>query len=76
MSRASRQRTHKHFRLDATKIRQAQKVLKAGTETETIERALDLVIAEEERNRLAAVANERFVQSGIKIKDVYGKLKE
>ena len=72
MSRASRQRTHKHFRLDARKIRNAQKVLRAGTETETIERALDLVIAEDERNRLAAAAHERFVRSGIKIKDVYG----
>lgn len=69
-----RRLTHKHFRLDGAKIRRAQRVLRTGTETETIERALDLAIAEEERNRLAAAANERFVRSGIKIKDVYGKL--
>jgi hypothetical protein len=31
--------THKHFRLDANKIKRAQKVLGAGTQTETIERA-------------------------------------
>lgn len=74
MSRPKPRLTHKHFRLDANKIRHAQKVLRAGTETETIERALDLVIAEVERNRLAAAANERFVRSGIEIKDVYGKL--
>jgi len=56
------------------KIKRAQKVLHAGTETEAIERALDLVISEHERNRLAAEANERFVTSGIQIKDVYRTL--
>jgi hypothetical protein len=35
---------------------------------------LDLVISEFERNRMAAEANERFVQSGIAIKDIYGAL--
>jgi hypothetical protein len=44
--------------------------LQAKTETETIERALDLVIAEYQRNRLAIEANERFVKSGIQVKDV------
>ena len=68
--------THKHFRLDAAKIKRVQKVLGASTETEAIDRALDLVIAEYERNRLALEANERFVGSGIEIKDVYGKRAE
>jgi hypothetical protein len=66
--------SHKHFQLDAVKIRRAQKVLRAKTETETIERALDAVIAEHRRNQLAVEANERFVKSEIAIKDVYGKL--
>jgi hypothetical protein len=70
----ARLRAHKHFRLDAVKIKRAQKVLQAGTETEAIERALDLVISEHERNRLAAQANERFVKSGIDVKDVYAAL--
>ena len=65
---------HKHFQLDSVKIRRAQKALRARTETETIERALDAVIAEHERNRRAHEANERFVKSGIAIRDVYGKL--
>jgi hypothetical protein len=73
---ASRNRAHKHFQLDAVKIRRAQKVLKAKTETEAIERALDLAISEHERNRLAAEANERFLKSGVEIKDVYGTLGE
>ena len=66
--------SHKHFQLDAAKIRRAQKVLRAKTETETIERALDVVIDEHKRNQLAIEANERFVKSGVGIKDVYGKL--
>jgi hypothetical protein len=37
----SRARSHKHFRLDAVKIKRAQKVLRASTETEAIERALE-----------------------------------
>lgn len=70
----ARARTHKHFQLDAMKIKRAQKALRAKTETETIERALDLAIAEERNNRLALEANNRFVRSGIIIEDVYGNL--
>jgi hypothetical protein len=62
--------------LDPVKIKRAQRVLRAGTETEAIERALDLVISEHARNRLAAEAHERFITSGIDIKDVYGALEE
>jgi hypothetical protein len=69
-----RNRAHKHFQLDAIKIKRAQKVFKAKTETEAIERALDFAIDEHEKNRLASEANERFVRSGVEIKDVYGKL--
>jgi len=72
----ARTRSHKHFRLNAAKIKRAQKVLHAGTETEAIERALDLVISEHERNGLAAEANERFVKSGIAVKDDYGTLEQ
>lgn len=71
---STRNRSHKHFRLDAGKIKRAQKVLRAGTETETIDRALDLVISEHERDRLASAATERFLNSGIQIQDVYGNL--
>jgi predicted nucleic acid-binding protein len=62
--------------LDPVKIKRAQRVLRADTETEAIERALDLVISEHERNRLATEANERFVTSGIDVQDVYGTLEE
>jgi hypothetical protein len=73
---AGKTKSHKHFRLDPVKIKRVQRVLRADTETEAIERALDLVISEHERNRLAAEANERFVNSGIDIQDVYGTLEE
>jgi hypothetical protein len=76
MSTARNRTAHKHFRLDAAKIKRAQRLLKASTETEAVDRALDAVIAEEERNRLTRQANERFVKSGIEIRDVYGKLAE
>lgn len=70
----ARNRAHKHFQLDSVKIKRAQKALCAKTETETIEKALDLVIAEKRNNRLALDANNRFVKSGINIKDVFGAL--
>jgi hypothetical protein len=60
--------------LNAAKIKRAQKVLHAGTETEAIERALDFVISEHEKNQLAVEATDRFVKSGIAVKDVYGTL--
>ena len=72
----SRTRSHKHFRLDPVKIKRAQRVLRAVTETEAIERALDLVISEHDRIRLTVEANERFVTSGIDIKDVYGNMED
>ncbi len=76
MSSARNRITHKHFRLDAAKIKRAQRLLKTGTETETVDRALDVAIAEHERNRLTHEANERFVKSAVEIRDVYGKLAE
>jgi predicted nucleic acid-binding protein len=69
-------RSHKHFQLDAAKLRRAQRLLRADTETDAIERALDIVIAEHERNRMTVEANDRFVKSGIDIQDVYGTLKK
>jgi hypothetical protein len=73
MARAVR-RAHKRFHLDVAKLKRAQKILRAKTETEAIELALDLAIVESQRNRLAWEATDRFVRSGIEIKDVYGKL--
>jgi hypothetical protein len=73
---ATNKRVHKHFQLDGVKIKRAQKALRAKTETETIERALDFTISEHERNRLLLEANERFLRSGVEIKDVYGKLED
>lgn len=37
---------HKHVRLDQDKLEHAKKILKARTETEALDRALDLVITE------------------------------
>jgi hypothetical protein len=57
-------------------IKRAQKALRTKTETETIERALAMAVAEERRNRVLREANGQFIRSGIEIKDVYGVLDE
>lgn len=74
MGAARAQTVHKHFRLDATKLKRAQELLNASTETETVERAIDLAILEHERNRIANQAHDRFVRSKATIRDVYGVL--
>ena len=72
---AVRKRAHKHFQLDSVKIKRAQRLFSAKTETEAIERALDFAIVEHEKNQRAFEANEQFLISGINIKDVYGVLR-
>ena len=67
---------HKHFRLDSKKLKLAQKLMSAPTETETVQRALDLAIQEHERNRIVEKAHREFVKSGIQIRDVFGRLEE
>jgi hypothetical protein len=67
---------HKHFRLDAAKLKRAQLLFGAPTETETVERALDLAIAEEESDRRIRSTHEEFFRSGIEIRDVFGALGE
>ena len=76
MGTASSRVIHKHFRLDSVKLKRAQRVLEAATETETVERALDLAILEHERNRMAAEANRQFLKSGIRVRDVFGAIEE
>ena len=76
MSNANRRTVHKNFRLDPAQIARAKKALGTSTETETIVRALDIVITEDSRNRLALEANQRFLKSGIRIRDVFGSSEE
>ena len=42
---------HKHVQIDQRKLDQARRVLRARTETETLDRALDLVVAEADIDR-------------------------
>ncbi len=64
----------KHFRLDKNKLKRAQTLLGASTETEAVDRALDFAIDELERNRIVERAHREFIESGIEIRDVYGRL--
>jgi len=43
---------HKHVQLDQRKLDRARRVLGARTETETLERALDIVVAEADIDRV------------------------
>ena len=69
---------HKHLVLDQNKLEQAKKVLGARTETETIDRALERVISEDEKNRRAWAAHERFIRAairqGVEIDDAFKRL--
>jgi hypothetical protein len=73
-------RKNKHFLLDQSRLKKAQKLLGTRTETETIEIALERVISEAERNEKAKAAQNRFVKTALKdgllIDDVFGRLKE
>jgi hypothetical protein len=67
-------RKNKPLILNQAKLKKAQKVLGAKTETETIERALEQVISEAEKDRRAWAATERLIRSGIQVKDVFGRV--
>jgi len=62
--------------IDEAKLKRAQKLLGAETETQAVELALDEVIAERERNRRAWKATERLLRSGIQVEDVFGRLED
>lgn len=71
-------RKNKHFLLNQNRLKKAQKVLGAKTETETIELALERIISDAEREAQAQQAQEKFLAAAIKdnlqIEDVFGRL--
>lgn len=70
------EKKRKHLILNQSKLNLAKKILGTRTETETIEMALDSVISEAEKNKIAIKATESFLKSGIEIKDVFGNLED
>jgi hypothetical protein len=63
------ERVRKQFILPAAKIKKAKRILSAKTDTEAVERALDLVIADEEiRTMLLSL------RGACNIDDIYGRL--
>ena len=76
MSDTTGRRRNKH--LDQAKLKEAQKVPGAKTEAEAVERALDSVIDEDERNRRARAAHDRFLEAAVReslrIHDAFGRL--
>jgi len=74
MAVADKTTVRKDYSLNPKKLRLAQKALATSTDTETIERALDLAILEHKRNQIVTKAHRDFVKSGIVIRDVFGRL--
>lgn len=78
MPTTTQTRKNKHFLLDQSRLKKAQKVLGTRTETETVEVALERVITEAEENERAWTAQEKFLKSALKedliIKDVFEHL--
>lgn len=68
------EKKRKNLILTQSKLILAKEILGTRTETETIEKALDSVISEAEKNKIAFEATERFLKSGIKVRDVFGNL--
>ncbi len=58
---------HKHFRIDQAKLDKAKQVLEAKTETETLDRALSLVVSEGEIDgMLRAVGGKGKLKKGFR----------
>ncbi len=80
MSAIIQTRKNKHFLLNQNRLKEAQKVLGAKTETETIELALERVITEADLSEQAWLAQVKFLKAAamddLEIKDVFGRLEE
>jgi hypothetical protein len=62
-------KSRKQFNLPISKIKKAKAILSARTDAEAVERALDLVIADEEIRKVLL-----SVKGSCNIEDVYGRL--
>ena len=80
MSTVIQNRKNKHFLLNQTRLKKAQDILGARTETETIELALEKVITEAEISQRAWLAQDKFIKAAAKdnlqIEDVFGRLED
>jgi hypothetical protein len=63
--RTGTKKTAKHFRLDATMIKSAKKILGANTETEAIETALAEVIYQEKMRKFIEQTAGKFKFEGL-----------
>jgi hypothetical protein len=62
---ATTKKTAKHFRLDATMIKSAQKILGSKTETEAIETALSEIIYQEKIRKFIEQTAGKFKFKGL-----------
>ena len=69
---ATSKKNRKTVSFDPRKLLKAKRILGAKTEAEAIDRALDVVIKNEQLNK----AHIEFVGSKVTIKDVFGRLNQ
>ncbi len=67
---------HKYSILNQSKISRAKEILGTRTDSETVEKALDLIISKAEKNKIAFDATEKLLKSGVKVIDVFGNLEK
>lgn len=63
---------YKHLRLDQEKIDRAKKVLKVKTDTEAMDRALDVVIQNDQEN----LRRRKLMKQILKLRNRIGKVRE
>ena len=63
---------YKHMRLDQEKIEKAKRILKAKTETEVMDKALDLVLQEDEED----IRKKKIMKRMIELRKDIGRVQE
>ena len=67
-------RRNKYFILDDNQLKLARKLIRAKSDTETIEIALTELINKRQSDHQVWKATEKLIKSGIEVHDVFGRL--
>ena len=72
----SKNRSGKDSVLNKAKLKKARRTPADSTETKAVEPTLDLPLSESERNRRAWAATRKLLDSRVRVRDVFGRLKD
>jgi hypothetical protein len=67
---------HKHMVMDEKKLKRCQKLLGTKNERETVDKALELVLAEAEKDMAIEQLHKRITSRPVWIEDPYGRVKD